>query len=91
MREALGFGLGMGLATSYVLLLRLNARLYTHNSGQGLALLLHVGRLVVLVAVMVLLGSLGKRCLLYGLLGFVPTHLLLYLWLRRQPDDIAPP
>ena len=38
-----------------------------------------------------LLGSLGKRCLLYGLLGFVPTHLLLYLWLRRQPDDIAPP
>ena len=91
MREALGFALGMGLATSYVLLLRLNARLYPQASGQGAALLVHVGRLVILVAVMVLLGSLGKRCLLYGLLGFMPTHLVLYLWLRRQPDDIAPP
>jgi hypothetical protein len=40
---------------------------------------------------MALLGYLGKQALLYGLLGFMPTHLALYVWLRRQPDDLAPP
>ncbi|HMU40018.1 MAG TPA: hypothetical protein PKE31_13505 [Pseudomonadota bacterium] len=91
MKEALGLFLGVGLATSYVLLLRVNTHLYAQAGRQGLALALHVIRLVVLIGVMVLLGMFGKRFLLAGLVGFVPTHLLLYVWLRRQSDDLAAP
>ncbi|MBL9040787.1 MAG: hypothetical protein JNM83_04250 [Myxococcales bacterium] len=91
MMVALGFGLGVLLAASYVLLLRWNTRLYTAESGSGWAVLLHFVRLIALVSVMALLGYLGKQVLLYGLLGFVPTHLVLYMWLRRQPDDLTPP
>jgi len=91
MTMALGFGLGVLLAASYVLLLRWNTRLYTSQGSPGWAVLLHMLRLVALVGVMALLGYLGRQVLLYGLLGFVPTHLLLYVWLRRQPDDLASP
>ncbi len=91
MTIALGFGLGVLLAVSYVLLLRWNTRLYTAMGHAGWAVLLHVVRLVALMAVMALLGYLGRQVLLYGLLGFVPTHLALYVWLRRQPDDLTAP
>ncbi len=91
MMIALGFGLGVLLAVSYVLLLRWNTRLYTAMGHAGWAVLLHVVRLVALMAVMALLGYLGRQVLLYGLLGFVPTHLALYVWLRRQPDDLTAP
>ncbi len=91
MTTAIGFGLGVTLAASYVLLLRWNTRLYTSTTQTGWAVVLHVARLVMLGLTMALLGYLGKQSLLYGLLGFMPTHLALYVWLRRQPDDLAPP
>lgn len=89
MTTAIGFGLGALLAASYVLLLRWNTRLYSSTTQTIWAVMLHLLRLVMLGSVLTLLGCLGKRALLYGLLGFLPTHLALYVWLRRQPDDLA--
>ena len=64
MTIALGFGLGVLLAVSYVLLLRWNTRLYTATSNAGWAVLLHFARLVALVGVMALLGYFGRQALL---------------------------
>ncbi len=89
MTTAIGFGLGALLAASYVLLLRWNTRLYSSTTQTIWAVMLHLLRLVMLGSVLTLLGCLGKQALLYGLLGFLPTHLALYVWLRRQPDDLA--
>lgn len=89
MTTAIGFGIGVLLAASYVLLLRWNTRLYSSTTQTIWAVMLHLLRLVMLGSVLTLLGCLGKQALLYGLLGFLPTHLALYVWLRRQPDDLA--
>ena len=91
MKESLGLFLGAGLAASYVLLLRANTRLYAQTGRAWLAVGLHIARVFLLVFVLIVLGLFGKRFLINGLIGFVPTHLVLYLWLRRQPDDLASP
>jgi hypothetical protein len=76
--------LGAGLSAVYTVALAYNARLYLSTGGLGNALLVHCGRLLLLLAALTGLALRGPRPLVAALCGFSVVHLTMLAAARRR-------
>ncbi len=84
MPPALFFLLGLLLAAAHTASLAWNANLYLSPSAAGRAVLLHLARMGVVVAVLIAFALAGRAPLLAALAGFACAHAALVPAMRRR-------
>jgi len=76
--------LGAGLSAVYTALLAYNTRLYLSTGGLGNAVLIHSGRLLLLLAALTGLALSGPRAFGAAICSFTAVHLTILAVARRR-------